>query len=268
MTSQDTIKTPYYQPLIDPLCELAIAAGRRIMEFYGRDDANAVLKPDRSPVTDADIAAHRIIVNTLREWTPDTPVVSEESETQPDVAGARCFWLVDPLDGTKSFIRRSGEFTVNIALIEGDMPVLGIIYLPVDGMLYYGSTAYGAYRQKPGDAPRRIRARVQPEGGATVIVSQSHNTSATDAFLAGLAVRETLRASSSLKFCRVAEGAADVYPRHGPTMEWDTAAGQAIVTAAGGRVETVDGEPFRYGKPGFGNGGFIVKGKQPDEDAE
>src|SRR5690606_11312982 len=133
-----------------------------------------VIKDDQSPVTDADMAAHEMIVAALTRWTPQIPVISEENAEQPDIAAAPCFWLVDPLDGTKSFIRRSGEFTVNIALMEGERPVFGVIYLPVEGVLYYGSEAYGAYRQKPGDAPRHIRARLQPEEGATVLVSQSH----------------------------------------------------------------------------------------------
>lgn len=261
-------KETYYQWLINPVCDLSIAAGRRIMEFYSSGEHETAIKDDHSPVTDADIAAHRMIVDALRQWTPDIPVVSEESAEWPDVSKSRNFWLVDPLDGTKGFIRRSDDFTVNIALIEDDRPVFGVIYIPVEETLYYGSEAYGAFRQKPDDAPRHIRARSQPEEGATVIVSMSHNTPATDAFLANLEVHETLHASSSLKFCRVAEGVADVYPRYGRTMEWDTAAGQAIVTAAGGRVETVGGEPFCYRKSGFENDGFIVwgKGVEPEEE--
>lgn len=255
-------KETYYQWLINPACDLAIAAGRRIMAFYASGDHATTIKDDHSPVTDADIAAHRLIVDALRQWTPDYPVVSEESSAWPDVTGARNFWLVDPLDGTRSFIRRSDEFTVNIALMEEDRPVFGVIYLPVTDTLYYGSEAYGAFRQKPEDAPRRIRTRTPPEEGMTVVTSQSHTSPATEAFLANLQVGETLRASSSLKFCRIAEGTADVYPRYGRTMEWDTAAGHAIVHAAGGRVETTDGQPFRYRKPGFANDGFIVWGRE------
>lgn len=269
MTLPEQPKYTYYQPLIHPVCELAIAAGKRIMEFYVSGEHGTATKDDHSPVTDADIAAHRLIVEHLHQWAPDIPVVSEEGDDWPDISGARNFWLVDPLDGTKGFIRRSDEFTVNIALMEEDVPVFGVIYIPVTGMLYYGSVAYGAYRQKPDDAPRHIRARVRPEEGATVLVSQSHNTQETDAFLETLTIGETQRASSSLKFCRIAEGAADIYPRYGRTMEWDTAAGQAIVEAAGGRVETVDGQPFRYRKPGFENRGFIVWGKaEPGEGGE
>lgn len=238
------------------------------MEFYAGGGHETVIKPDHSPVTDADMAAHYMIVDALHQWTPEIPVVSEENSAQPDIGASTCFWLVDPLDGTKSFIRGDDEFTVNIALIEGDRPVFGVIYIPVEATLYYGSEAYGAYRQKPDDAPRHIRARQQPEDGATVLVSQSHNTPATDAFMANLTVAETQRASSSLKFCRVAEGAADVYPRYGRTMEWDTAAGHAILAAAGGRMETEDGKPFLYGKQGFENGGFIAWGAAPVEEAE
>lgn len=255
-------KETYYQRLINPVCDLSIAAGHRIMEFYRSGEHETVIKADHSPVTDADIAAHHMIVENLRRWAPDIPIVSEENASQPDVAKAKHFWLVDPLDGTKSFIRRSDEFTVNIALMEGDRPVFGAIYIPVTDTLYYGSEAYGAFRQKPNDAPRHIRARTQPEEGATVLVSQSHNTAATDAFMENLTVAETMRASSSLKFCLVAEGTADVYPRYGRTMEWDTAAGHAIINAAGGRVETTDGKPLLYGKPGFENDGFIVWGAE------
>lgn len=259
-------KSAYYQPLIDPVCELAIEAGRRIMEFYVSGEHETVIKPDNSPVTDADMAAHQVIVESLHEWAPNLPIISEENLTHPDVSGSRLYWLVDPLDGTKSFIRRSGEFTVNIALIEGNRPIFGVIYLPAQDILYYGSDAYGAYRQLPGEAPRRIRARVQPEEGAAVVVSMAHISPQTEAFLQTVTVESKVSASSSLKFCRVAEGEADIYPRFGTTMEWDTAAGQAIVTAAGGRVLTVDGEPFIYGKPNFTNPGFIVWGREKEEE--
>lgn len=263
MSPPEEVKTPHYEPLIHPVCELAIMAGKRIMEFYRSGEAQTTLKADKSPVTDADIAAHRIIVDNLRKWAPEIPVVSEESKAFPDIAGAKLYWLVDPLDGTKSFIRRTDEFTVNIALMEDNHPVFGAIYIPAQEVLYYGSKAYGAYRQCSGDAPRHIHARAQPEEGAAVVVSMSHVTKETQAFLDTVEVESKVSASSSLKFCRVAEGAADIYPRFGPTCEWDTAAGHAIVEAAGGRLLTLDGEEFPYGKqPDFLNPGFIVWGKE------
>lgn len=265
MTLPQPPKPVYYQPLIHPVCDLAIAAGARIMQFYRSGEHETTIKADKSPVTDADIAAHKLIVGKLREWTPDIPVVSEESVNRPDVSDAPLFWLVDPLDGTKSFIRRTDEFTVNIALIENKVPVFGVIYIPAQEVLYYGCMAYGAFRQPSHDAPRRIRARVQPEEGAAVVVSMSHITPETEAFLQTITMESKVSASSSLKFCRVAEGAADIYPRFGPTCEWDTAAGHAIVNAAGGRVVNLDGSPFTYAKRAdFLNPGFLVWGKEPE----
>lgn len=266
MNPSEQVKTPHYQPLIDPVCELAIEAGKRIMQFYHSGEHETVIKADKSPVTDADMAAHRVIVDNLRQWTPKLQIVSEENREHPDVSASPLYWLVDPLDGTKSFIRRSGEFTVNIALMEQHRPVFGVIYLPSQEVLYYGSKAYGAFRQMPGDAPRRIYARVQPEEGAAVVVSMAHITRETEAFLQTITLESKVSASSSLKFCRVAEGVADIYPRFGPTCEWDTAAGHAIVEAAGGRVLTLDGQEFTYGKPDFLNPGFVVWGKAAEED--
>lgn len=265
MTPSEQTKPVYYQPLIDPVCNLAIAAGARIMQFYRSGEHETTIKPDQSPVTDADIAAHRMIVDKLREWLPHIPVVSEESESRPDVENADTFWLIDPLDGTKSFIKRTDEFTVNIALIENKVPVFGVIYIPAQEVLYYGSTAFGAYRQPSNDAPRRIEARIQPQEGAAVVTSVSHITKETEAFLKGIEIESRVAASSSLKFCRVAEGAADIYPRFGPTCEWDTAAGHAIVSAAGGRVLNLDGTPFTYAKrKDFLNPGFVVWGKEAE----
>lgn len=256
-------KNVHYQRFIDPVCNLTIAAGALIMRYYRSGEHETTLKADKSPVTDADVAAHRLIVDKLREWSPDIPVVSEESANRPDVKKAKLFWLVDPLDGTKSFIRRTDEFTVNIALIEDKRPVFGAIYIPAQEVLYYGSEAYGAFRQTSRDAPRQIFARTQPEEGAAVVVSVSHLTKETEDFLKDITVESKVSASSSLKFCCVAEGRADIYPRFGPTCEWDTAAGHAILVAAGGRVEKVDGKPFRYAKrKDFLNPGFVAWGKK------
>lgn len=232
------------------------------MGYYRSGEYEAVQKADASPVTEADIAANALIVSALAGWTPDIPIVSEEGEQQ-QYSGNDRFWIVDPLDGTKSFIRRSDEFTVNIALIEEGAPIFGVLYIPVTGVLYYGSRDFGAFRQLPEDAPRKISARVQPEEGATVVVSMAHRTPRVDDFLKGKAVVERRAASSSLKFGMVADGSVDIYPRFGRTMEWDTAAGQAIVEAAGGRVlDVTTGQPLRYGKPGYENPGFIVYGRE------
>lgn len=238
------------------------------MQFYHSGEHETFIKADHSPVTDADIAAHRIIVDHLAQWTPKLHIVSEESREHPDISHSPLYWLVDPLDGTKSFIRRSDEFTVNIALMEHHRPIFGVIYIPAQDVLYYGSKAYGAYRQKSGEPPRRIFAREQPEEGAAVVVSMSHITKETEAFLETVTLASKVSASSSLKFCRVAEGEADIYPRFGQTCEWDTAAGHAIVEAAGGRVLTLEGQEFTYGKPGFLNPGFVVWGKMPAEEED
>lgn len=252
-----------YQPLIDPICNLAVEAGEIIMAYYRSGEAQTQMKEDNSPVTDADLAAHHKIVGVLQALTPNIPIVSEENGVHPDISGHVHFWLVDPLDGTKSFIRKTGEFTVNIALIENGTPIFGVIYIPAQGRLFYGSEKYGAFKQEPMDAPRKINARIPPEDGLAAVVSFSHLSPETTAFLEAHNITSRVSASSSLKFCLVAEGKADIYPRFGRTMEWDTAAGHAIVKAAGGRVENTDGTAFTYGKDGFANPGFVAYGKPP-----
>lgn len=252
---------PYQNDLfMNDLCCIAQEAGKAILRYY-QEDIKIERKADNSPVTAADLAAHDIIVAALGALTPDIPIISEESEEFILPPGSTRFWLVDPLDGTKSFIRREGEFTVNIALIEHGKPVAGIIDIPVARETYYGVVGKGAWRLHDGGAAEKISTREPDGSGYAAVVSMSHLDPKTSAFLAPLSVTERVSASSSLKFCRVAEGIADIYPRFGPTMEWDTAAGHAIVEAAGGRVETPDGEPFRYHKPDFRNGPFIVWGR-------
>lgn len=252
----------FYRPYINDVCELAIKAGRGIMRYYESGEFSSVVKEDHSPVTEADLAANTYIVNALNLWTPDIAVVSEEGE-RPQFDDRARFWIVDPLDGTKSFIRKSDEFTVNIALIDEGEPVFGVLYVPVTGVLYYGSRDFGAFRQKPKDAPRKITVRQPSEEGLDVVVSQAHKHRRVEEFLEGKLVRHRHHASSSLKFGLVAEGSYDLYPRLGRTMEWDTAAGQAIVEAAGGQVTTFDGQRLRYGKPGYENPDFVVWGKTP-----
>jgi 3'(2'), 5'-bisphosphate nucleotidase len=248
--------------LLPALRAIAGRAGDAILGVY-HGDHGVRAKADASPLTIADELADRLIVAALRELTPDIPVVSEETveSSGPAAAGAPCFWLVDPLDGTKEFIKRNGEFTVNIALVEAGRPIAGIVHIPVLEEMFAGARGAGASLQRKGAAPVAIRCRPAPADGVVVMTSRSHaDNAALDAFLAGTRVAERRVAGSALKFCRVAEGTADLYPRLGPTSEWDTAAGQALVEAAGGRMTMLDGTPFRYGKPGFLNPGFVVYG--------
>jgi 3'(2'), 5'-bisphosphate nucleotidase len=237
------------------LCSLARQAGGAIMAIYATD-FDARVKPDHSPVTDADETAERIILEGLARLAPEIPVVAEESAAAgrlPANLGTR-FWLVDPLDGTREFLARNGEFTVNIALIEHGAPTLGVVYAPAIDALYW-SDGSAAYR-----ANTRIGVRRPAPDGLVVLASRSHRTAETDAFIATLRVKRFVEAGSSLKFCLLAAGEGDIYPRHGPTMEWDTAAGDAVLRAAGGTVTTLDGVPLRYGKPGFRNPAFVAKG--------
>ncbi len=251
---------PDTSQLIDELCRIARSAGETIMAYYESGVAVRA-KADRSPVTDADEAAERLIVDALRGLDPEVPIVAEEMFAEsgaPAIAGGP-FWLVDPLDGTKEFISRNGEFTVNIALIEDRRPVLGVVHAPVADVTY--SAADGAAFVETAGAPaRRIRARSAASDGVVALVSRSHRTPETDIFLADFTVKGERSAGSSLKFCIVAAGEADIYPRLGRTMEWDTAAGHAVVLAAGGSVRTLDGDELAYRKPGFENPSFVVRG--------
>ena len=245
------------RPLAALAHRLALEAGQAIMAFYRRGAAVRT-KADSSPVTEADEAADRLIVRGLREAAPDIPVVSEEG-TRRAPAGGR-FWLVDPLDGTKEFIGRTGEFTVNVALIEGGRPVLGVLHAPALDETYVADGAGGAVRIEGGAAPRPVRTRGVPEEGPVVVASSAHRDAETDAFIAGRRPSRIARAGSALKFGLLARGAADLYPRFGRTMEWDTAAGHAVLAAAGGDVRTADGGALRYGKPGFVNPPFVASG--------
>jgi 3'(2'), 5'-bisphosphate nucleotidase len=219
------------------------------------------MKEDRSPVTAADGAGEEVILAALAKLTPDIPIVAEESVAAgriPEV-GDGPFWLVDPLDGTKEFISKNGEFTVNIALIQGQEPVLGVVLAPALGKVWWGARGLGATaRDGTSSAPRPITVRTKP-ASLVAVASRSHADPETEAFLDAAGVAERISAGSSLKFCLVAEGKADLYPRFGRTMEWDTAAGHAVLSAAGGRVTTRDGAPFVYRKPGFENPDFIAR---------
>ena len=247
--------------LLEALLPIVREAGALIMGIYNSDFAVRG-KADQSPVTEADERAEALILPALAKLTPDIPVVAEEAVAAgriPEV-GHR-FWLVDPLDGTKEFINRNGEFTVNIALIEDGQPVLGAVLAPALGRLFAGAHDAGAFIEDE-SGRRPISVRTPPAAGLTVVASRSHgDASALDAFLAGRKVAELRGAGSSLKICLVAAGEADLYPRLGRTMEWDIAAGHAVLAAAGGALTEVDGTPLRYGKPDFANPHFVAAGQ-------
>jgi 3'(2'), 5'-bisphosphate nucleotidase len=249
---------------VESVIALARQAGARIMDFYDRPiDVRA--KDDRSPVTDADEAAEAVILPGLERLISGVAIISEEAASKGIAPSRRgdAFWLVDPLDGTKEFIKKNGEFTVNIALIENGTPRFGVVYLPATDTGYVGLVGKGATLQRGTQPTQPIAARRPPAEGLTVLASRSHaNDDALDGFLATRNVLERISAGSSLKFCRVAEGIADLYPRFGRTMEWDTAAGQAVLMAAGGTVRKLDGSPLDYGKPGYENPHFIASGRE------
>jgi 3'(2'), 5'-bisphosphate nucleotidase len=256
---------PSHHALRDACSDFARAAAREIMRIYAGDLGERT-KADKSPVTDADQAAEEIIVRELRALTPDTPVVAEEEMAagRVPVLNGGPFWLVDPLDGTKEFIKRNGEFTVNIALIEDGKPTLGIVLAPATDTLWRGAIGLGADKSEKGGAFSAIATRTPPANGLTACASRSHAIySDLDIWFRSnnLTVADRVQAGSSLKFCLIAEGQADIYPRFGPTNEWDTAAGQGVLEAAGGEVVTTDGRPLKYGKPGFGNPHFIARSK-------
>ncbi len=249
--------------LLPAIVELALAAGRVIQPLYDAHAA-AVTKADGTPVTEADTAAERVILAGLATLTPDVPAVAEEmmaAGARPVVG--RTFWLVDPLDGTKEFVARTGEFTVNIGLVVDGVPVLGVIHAPVTGETYAAAGGVATWAAA-GAGPMPIRVRARPAQGVVCTVSRRHGSGGrTAAFLAELGATERLSMGSSLKFGLIARGLADVYPRFGETSEWDTAAGHAILSAAGGRVVDLDGRPLAYAKPGFRNVGFVAWGAPP-----
>jgi 3'(2'), 5'-bisphosphate nucleotidase len=251
-------------PLIEPLVELCTKAGRAILEVYATD-FEVQEKHDTSPITLADMASHEIIAAGLLQLTPEIPVISEEAGL-PEFAvrGAwRRYWLIDPLDGTKEFVGRNGEFTVNVALIDDGRPVLGVVLVPVTGITYVGCEGLGAQRREADGTSSTINVAPSSESPVRVVGSRSHRGTSLDAWLANLGNFSLQPMGSSLKFCCVAEGSADVYPRLGPTSEWDTAAAQAVVEQAGGRVVTLDGRPLSYGsKADILNPWFMVSGPQ------
>lgn len=249
---------PITPSLIQNLMDLTDAAGRRILQVYASNDFATQVKSDQSPVTAADLLAHETIRDGLARLTPDITLVSEEDSQGPERPLRGTFWLVDPLDGTKEFIARNGEFTVNIALIDAGFPVFGIVAAPALGLLYGGGSGLGAFLRKDGRQEAIQVSTVKAGQALRVAGSRSHRNPETDALLSQLPRHEFISVGSSLKFCQVAEGRIDLYPRLGPTSEWDTAAGQAVLEGAGGVVLELSGQRLGYGKENVLNPHFIA----------
>lgn len=246
--------------MMQSVVALAQQAGVAIMDIYRSADMGVRFKADASPLTQADLLAHALLARGLAELTPDVPVISEE-DVDADAHAPRKegdFWLIDPLDGTKEFLARNDEFTVNVALVSDGCPVFGVVVAPALEQTYWGAKDLGAFRVDTAGSTA-IRAALPAHGvPLRIVASKSHMNAATHAFIAALGTCEVVQAGSSLKLCRIAEGAAHLYPRLGPTCEWDTAAAHAIVEAAGGQVTTLTGESLRYGKADVLNPHFIA----------
>jgi 3'(2'), 5'-bisphosphate nucleotidase len=245
--------------LVETLAALARRGGEIALQFHGKL-GEVRTKEDNSPLTEADLAVDAYLCDALGEAFPDIDVVTEERSATHSgrMAGSR-FFLVDPIDGTREFVAKRGEFTVNIALIDGGMPVAGAVCAPAVGRLFAGGTSVPAFETGLAGSERRILRPRKPDNAAlTVVASRSHLDPDTVAFIGANRVAQTISGGSSLKFCLLAAGEADLYPRFGPTMEWDTAAGHAILAAAGGFVEEISGTALNYGKPSYRNGPFIA----------
>jgi 3'(2'), 5'-bisphosphate nucleotidase len=251
-------------PLLEIALRAALAGGEQVMRVYA-DPFEVIQKEDRTPVTEADLASERAIVAILGEAVPDIPIVSEETVPAEGFSSpASRFWCVDPLDGTKEFIARNGEFSVLIALIEHGIPMLGVVHGPAVGVTYVGHGPGTAMRRRGSGDFAPSRARTPPPDGIVVVHSRSHENSRRLAeYFQNRPVIERKQCGSALKFGVLAAGEADFYPRFGTTMEWDTAAGQAVLEAAGGHVFGLDGERLGYGKPGLKNDGFVAWGARP-----
>jgi len=246
-------------PPLPDVVQIAREAGKIILKHYQSPDLTVAHKEDQSPLTIADQESDQWIRTKLSQLTPSIPILSEESPIPPyeERKSWKKFWLVDPLDGTREFLKRNGEFTVNIALIEEGEPTLGVIFAPVPTHLYFGEKGAGAWKQVGEETPHRIFfQKADPSQPLTVAVSRSHISPREEAFLQRLSIRETLRIGSSLKFCLLAEGKAQVYPRNGPTMEWDVAAGDCLYRAAA-KGDYVS-PPFTYNKPDLRNDSFVL----------
>jgi 3'(2'), 5'-bisphosphate nucleotidase len=239
---------------------LTVEAGQKVMQVY-QGEFSATRKADASPLTEADLASHKFLCEQLPSLISNTPVISEESTDAGVNAPAKGrYWMVDPLDGTKEFLKRTGEFTVNVALIEDGRPRLGVVHAPALDLTYYGALGVGAWRRQKGQVAKAIQTRSYPALGPVVVASKDHAGPLVTTMVAQLRKPVLRSMGSSLKFCLVAEGAADIYLRDLPTMEWDTAAAQCVVEVAGGTVCTLDGHPLRYGKPGLKNPAIMTVG--------
>ncbi len=246
------------QHIIKTIRSLALEAGDKIMEIYRRDDFDIRTKSDDSPVTEADEAADALISAGLRAAFPDIALVTEEQAESHNVSAAR-FFIVDPLDGTKEFVHRRGDFTVNIALVENGTPVLGVVFAPAKKRLFYTDAGGQTVEERPDGTLTPLHVSTPDNDALIVVASKSHRDAATDAYINKYKVADSAAAGSSLKFCLVAAGEADLYPRLGRTMEWDTAAGHAVLRGAGGQVVRFDDHtPLTYGKPIYENPFFIA----------
>jgi len=245
----------------DALCAVARLAGQAILQVYGTDFA-VELKDDDSPITRADRASNEIILQSLAALHPDIPVLSEEAPKPPysERAAWKRFWLVDPLDGTKEFVKRNGEFTVSIGLVENRRPVFGVLYVPVRDLLFAGGPGLGSVKAQGGGKTAVRVAAPGPDGRVVAVGSRSHPDARLEDYLGRYPAHELVAAGSALKFGLVAEGKAHVYPRFNPTWEWDTAAGHAVVLGAGGSFTDLEGGEFLYNKESLKNGGFIARG--------
>lgn len=242
------------------LIEISIEAGEAILKFY-KDEIKVETKEDDSPLTKADLASHHVIVDALKKLTPETPIISEESglPEYEERKEWKKYWLVDPLDGTKEFIKKNGEFTVNIALIENNKPVIGVVHIPAKKITYVGQKSVGSYKiDSDGQKTEVISTIPGKNKKVSIVTSRSHGSSDTEDRVEkmGFIVGKSVPAGSSLKFCLVAEGTADIYPRFGPTMEWDTAAGDAVFRYSGNDGERYS--PLEYNKPSMKNGEFVI----------
>lgn len=266
MVSKDSLillrKSNFMQINIQRIIEIALLAGKEVMEVYKKDDFSSHIdfKADDSPLTLADKEANRVIMDELAKYYPEIPVLSEEGKHTDweERKHWKQFFLVDPLDGTKEFIKRNGEFTVNIAFIDQQKTVAGVVYAPAIDVMYYGDKEKGAFKTENGSTnPIKVNNSIT---NRIAVGSRSHQAPEEGEVLKKYGVTEMVSMGSSLKFCLVAEGKADIYYRHNPTMEWDTAAGQAVLEAAGGTVLNAEGEVFAYNKPVLLNGSFLCKG--------
>lgn len=250
----------HYSSILPDVIKIADEASEKVLHIY-QSDFKVNYKEDHSPITAADIASHDIIVKGLRQISRDIPILSEEGAEIPweERKKWRRFWLIDPIDGTKDFTQRTGEFTVNIAMIEDGEPVMGVVTAPALKEAFWGIRGEGAHMRDRTGRVHRIRV-AEPKDTLRVVASKNHLNEETRAFIEALGSHETVQAGSSLKFCRIAEGHADIYPRMGPTSEWDTAAAHAVLVAAGGKVQTPEGQPLVYGKENILNPNFIAAG--------